>query len=77
MTRFLLNIPDGSILTSDEAKFIEKYYVKQGEWITTTHSQKCSNCGHEIEPRLFGAYMRYCCVCGSDNRKAVTHDTKR
>lgn len=40
--RFLLNIPDGSILTSDEAKFIEKYYVKQGEWIKKdTYFGKC------------------------------------
>ena len=41
---------------------------KKGEWLSTTHSEKCSSCGHEIEPRLFGAYMRYCCVCGSYNK---------
>lgn len=38
-----------------------------GEWKKTTHAIVCSNCGHNIEHRLFGAYMRYCCVCGSDN----------
>ena len=42
---------------------------KQGEWIETTHAIVCSNCGHNIEPRQFGSYMRYCCVCGSDNLK--------
>lgn len=40
-----------------------------GEWKDTTHAVVCSNCGHNIEPRLFGDYMRYCCVCGSDNWK--------
>ena len=42
---------------------------KHGEWKETTHATVCSNCGHNIEHRQFGAYMRYCCVCGSDNLK--------
>lgn len=54
MTKFLIDIPEESVLTSDEAKFIEKYYVKQGEWIRKTDGLPhfvtlewfiCSECG--------------------------------
>lgn len=73
MTRFLLNIPDGSVLTSDEAKFIEKYYVKQGEWKRismdkyirhASHFYRCSVCGEDTIGET-----NFCPNCGADMRK--------
>ena len=77
MSRYILNIPDDSILTMDEAKFIEKYYVKPGEWIQQYKNDggwhdmgyfdnmyKCSNCGSNGTNRF-----NFCPNCGASMKK--------